>query len=504
MPQIQEYTPQVEAQGPVGGTSPNLELAGSVGRSISNLGGAIEQGGDAIHRRQAQEETADIYATFADQRAAWTDKIQQQTQNGTLDIEKFKDEFDQQTEPLADNLSTSEGRNYFERQQARLKGHLLQMAVAGKAQIASNEAKGKWKQAMDSSSSALMSDPSSFQDTYEQGLEAVDQLIETGGLPEKMRSQAVNQMGAEYSKSAIRGWAELDPDHAKKMLDGGAFDQFLSGDQKHQMYAEVSHYANAKDVEDRRTVKAVEDAKKKNQEAWGASALPQLANNTLSSKDVLKAVQTGTIDWEHGERWLNMIDQGTKKDQRTDPRLKNQLIQRIVDPNNANPIQDMNGLMPYVGKGISISDFNQMNSLFNKTPEGQAAQQGERALFQAARSTIRFKNPMTNQYDVMGEQKLAQFMNDYVEAKKTISNSKSGTVGDLVNPNSPLYFGKNLDQYQTPLQEQMTHVSQDRTNKALGLPRSNGQPPPDKTTNKNVRQPNESAEAYLKRRGLGG
>lgn len=504
MPQIQEYLPETQAQGPIGGTSPNIELAGAVGRGIENLGAQLENSGQFLHRREAQQETADEYANAADRRAQYTERVRQETQNGTLDVDKVLQDYDDETSSAGENLSTPEGKNYFERQTARTRAQILRNAQAGAGQVAANDARASYKTAIDTNSATLTRDPSPdhFKDMLDQGQETVGDLVKNGGLPAKMQGQALQEMGTQYSKAYISGLAQVNPEQARKDLDSPLFDSYLNADQRHQMSLEIDRYAAAKETEDRRTDRSVELARKAAQEKFGQDALPKLVNNALSTKDVLSAVQSGTLDWEHGERWLNMIKEGAKQDVKTDPRVKNGLIQRIVDPNNTNPIEGPEDLMRYVGKGISIADFNSMNSLFNKTPEGQATQLGEKALFQSAKS-IRFKNPMTNQYDVLGEQKYAQFMNDYVQAKKT-AKANNISPSDLVNPNSPVYFGKSLESYQTPLQEQLSHVSQDRTDKALGLKRTGPDAPPAQPTDKNVRKPNESAADYLKRRGLGG
>lgn len=501
MPQIQEYLPEVGAQGPVGGVSPNVEMAGATGRSLERLGDRASEVGSFVHQKNVQAETADIYSSFAEKRAEWGAKLAQQVQDGSLDTEKFKDDYEDDVDSMGDDISTTEGRNFFERQSARLKGSLLKTASIGAATIARNDAMDSWKTGVNASSAALMQDPLQFEDVHSAGIEAVDSLVKNSGLPEKFRGKLLEDMGQQYSKAAVRGWANLDPDKAKQMLDQGGFDQYLTGDQKHEMYGEVDRYANAKVIEGTRADKALEDARKKGAEAWGQQNLEALSNNALSTKTVLNAVHDGTLNWETGERWMNMIKEGAKQEIKTDPRVKNQLIQRMVNPDSQNPIDSVEQLMPYVGKGISIADFNSMNSLFNKTPEQQSIHQGEKALFDSMRKTIRFKNPMTQQYDLLGEQKLARAMSDYTQAKSTVK-AQGGQLGDLVNPSSPFYFGSRIGDYQTSMQDQMGHVSQERSDKALGLKPAPNENPSGKVA-PGARKQGESAADFLKRRGLG-
>lgn len=517
MAQIQEYLPQVAAPEPVGGMSPNVELAGAAGRGLEKLGGDIEQIGDVNYKRDTQLETADIYSYHADQRANKTDELQQKIQDGSLDVEQFMQDFDddQGSENLQSSLNTRGGRAFFERQQARLRGQLLTAANHGASLITANRVKGDWINGQTQLGNSVENDPHSFKDAYDSSLEAIDEVIKNGGLPESMRDKAERQSGAELSKAMLRGYAKLGTStddqgnvtydgiaQARSMLKDENVQKFLGPDQVHSMEGEIDRYERADDIEKIRTDKAVQEHQKAAAEKWGQDNLEKLSNNALSTKDVFSAVKDGTLKWEQGEKWLNLIQEGAKQDVKTNPRTKNSLISRIVNPDSPNPITSTDDLMPYVGKGISITDFNQMNGLFKKTPEQQAAAQGEKAMFDSARRTIRFKNPMTNQYDVLGEQKLAQFMSDYTHAKQDVVK-QGGKVSDLTDSNSPLYFGSRLEAYQTSMQDQMAHVATDRTNKALGLPRTS----PDDEQGKSpipvsgARKANESPADYLKRMG---
>lgn len=496
MPQIQEYQQQVAGQEPVGGTSPNIELAGAAGKGLEQVGQAVSEGTDLIERRAAQQETANVYADFADKREQWTTKLNQQIQDGTLDVEKFSEDYDNDTSKLGDNLSTSQAKNFFERSNSRVRSHLLQLATAGKAQIASNEAKGQWVEAMNVNSSTIEADPTQFGDIHDHGVEAVDELIKSGGLPEKYRDKALEQMGVQFSHAALRGLADQNPDHAREMLKGGAFDQYLNSDQKHQALGEINRVENAKEIDKKRTDKAVQDAKDAAADKWMNDNYAGIQSGSVSTKSVLQAQRSGVIDWQQAEQMNHLIDQSAKADVKTNPRVKNELIQRIVDPDNTSPIDDPQDLMPYVGKGLSIADFNQMNALLNKTPEQKAIHAGEKSLFDSAKKTIRFKDDLNGGYGALGEKNLARFGADYSLAKQKIKDA-GGNVGDLVDPNSPLYFGNKLRQYQTPMADRYTHIAQDRTDKGLGLKPSGSNPDP--TPVPGARKPGESIQDWKAR-----
>lgn len=503
MPQIQEYLPQTSAQEPVGGVSPNLEAAGAVGRGIEKMGQDISDAGQFIHRRTTQRETADVYAGMADNRANQMDKLNGQIQDGSLDIDKFMDEYDDSTQDMSQNIETAEGRNYFERQNARLRGQLLSKANIGMSQIAARETSAKWNQAQNSFAASVHADPTTFEDTMGAATETIDQFIQNDGLPEKLRGHSLQELGKNLSKAAIRGWADIDTDKAREQLADPKYSDYISDDERKSLEHEIDAKDTANEVEGRRTDRAIKDAQKAAAEAYGAKALPQLMTGSLSPKDVMAQVQNGTLKWEEGQRWIKAIDARAKeKAGKSDPRLFISLANRITGNSTEPPIEDQQELLRYVGNGLNTEGLNRLSGLIDKAhPE---IRQGDRQVLKTLQSTIRFKNPMTNQYDLRGETNLAQALHDYSDAKKNIK-SQGGTVHDLVDPNSKFYFARpeNMARYQTSMQEQLSGGAQDRTNKALGTQREDHNAD-EKPVNKNVRQPNEDPVAYLKRRGFGG
>lgn len=500
MPQIQEYLPQTQAQEPVGGVSPNVEMAGAVGRGIQNLGQDVMDAGALIHRRAVQKENATTFEKMADARADWTDRVQSGIQDGSLDVDKMQESFDDETQNIGDNVETSEGQNYFTRQQARLRGNLLTMANKGMAQIAGRQAKAQLQQGTDQLGMATRRDPGGWQDSMDSVSETVDQFIKDGGLPEAMRPQAEKELGSTIAQNAIRGFADSDPALAKKELNSGRYDDYLSPEQYKQMNGEVDTAAKAKEVEDRRTDRSIKDSQKAASEAFGQQAVGKLTTGSLTTKDVLNSQD---LDWKSKQYWIHAIDSRNKEQiQKSDPRTFIDLANRITGTNPNNPIESTEDLLPYMGKGLNADGLNKLVGLINKAHPEIA--QGDKQVMKTLQSTIRFKNPMTNQWDLAGEQKLSQAMHDYSDAKKNVK-SQGGTLHDLVDPSSKFYFAsdQNMAKYQTSIQDQLSHFGQDRTDKALGLPRD-GHDNANSTPPKNVRQPNESAADFLKRKGLGG
>lgn len=505
MAEIQEYLPQVAAPEAIGAVNQNIELSGAVGRSFERAGDDLTQGALFVQRRAAQRESAQVYAHISDLTNDIGQQVQSGIQDGSLDQEKVLKNFDDANQKLSENLSTPQAQNYLTRLQSRFRGHLMRTMSVGMAQIASQEAQGQMLDARNKSGNAIFEDPASFKDQYEAGVEDIDQRIQTGGLPEKMRQKATDELGQTFAKQAIRGWANLDTDKARALLNGDptknqspAFDNFLTPDQKFQLNKEIDSRDRANDIEDKREQRTIQDAQKAKAEKWSSDNFQKWTDNSLSIKDVTGAVKNGTLTAEQGEKWVHLINERQKDNDKPNHALFNNLSNRIADPSNPNPITKIEDVMPFVGKGITPTQFASLTKLFNQTPEEKANAQGEKSLFDAAKKTIPFKNMMTGQYDVRGEEKLAQMHADYAQAKQKLRES-GGNVSDLTNPNSKDYFGNNLSKYQTSMSDQLQVMHQDRTDKALGLKPTNANP--DGTPAKQARQPNESAADYLKRIG---
>lgn len=511
MAEIQEYLPQVQAPEGVGSVSQNIELSGAVGKGIEQLGADINQGSMLLQRRNAQRESAQVYAHISDLSNDFTQKIQGAIQDGSLNQESMLQNFDDANQKMSESLETPQAQNYLTRLQTRFRGHLMKTMASGSAQIAKNEAIGGMLDARSKAGNAILQDPSSFQDQYEAGIEDVDQRIKTGGLPASMRDKAIRELGSDFATQAIRGWANLDTKTARQLLNGDkqsgkkpldyieGDDPILTPDKRQQLNLEIDRVDRNNEVEDSRQTKAINDAQKKNAEKWSADHFQPWQDNQLSTKDVTSAVQKGALNAEQGEKWIRLINERQKEDSRPNFTLYNTLATRIADPTSDTPIKSVDDIMNYVGHGINPTQVSSLVKLLKTTPEESAAAQGEKALFDSAKKTIRFKNMMTQQYDVLGEQKLAQFHADFAQAKDKLKSS-GGAISELTNPNSKNYFGNNLDRYQTSMQDQLTHQSMDRSNKALGL-RSDGNNEAPGNIDKKARKQSESAADYLKRIG---
>lgn len=504
MPEIQEYSPQVAVPEGIGSVSQNIEMAGAVGKSLEKFGSDVAEGSMQIQRRNAQEETSQVYSHITDLSANLNQEVQQGIQDGTLNQEDVLQKFDDQNEKLQGNLSTPQAQNYLNRLQSRFRGHLMRTMAVGQAQIAKNAAIGGLIDARNKSGNAIFQDPSSFQDYYEAGVEDLDQRIQNGGLPESMRTKAQQEMGQDFATQAVRGWANLDTDKARELLNGDptkdqkpAFDDFISPDKKFQLNKEIDARDRANEVEGNRATRLVEKEQKAKQEAWYANNFKAFSTGALSTHKIQDAVRNKDISPELGAHLINAQREANERgDQfKSDVHVYKDLVRRISDINAPDAITSKEELLPYVAKGkiapMGSMGLGSLDALIDKTPDGQAMRQGQKALFDGARKAIMYDNGMGG----TGTVGWNKFVSDFSEAKSHLP--QGAKPSDLVDPKSPLYFGNKINQYATPLSERYKIHAEERTDKALGLKPTGSNPEP--TPAPNARKPGESIPEWKTR-----
>ena len=296
MPKIEEYNSQVEAAGPVGGLDPRVEAAASVGRAVSNLGDQVTQSEDMLYKRQEQADTSDIYAFMADKRSAYADKIQQGLQDGNLNVDTLKSQFQDEVNEYSQNIQTGGGQNYLQRQAARLQGTIVTKAAHGQAQLAGVQAGVNLQSGMSSDAQTLMKDPSQLDEIVFASQERTHAMVQAGSINPGKASQLDDQFEQEYAVAANRGFAAQNPELAKKQLDDGLYDGYISNPEiKKQMYEEIRRAGVVKDADDARAERAAEDARQAQAVAWKQNNAARIFGGSMSAKEVYN--QKDLLSW---------------------------------------------------------------------------------------------------------------------------------------------------------------------------------------------------------------
>lgn len=511
MAEIQEYLPQTSAQEPVGGVSPNIELAGSVGRAIEHIGGALEDAGTVIHRAQTQKESADAYEAVAYARAGYSQQIQQGIQDGSLNVDNIMEKYDSEMTDAGGKLTTPGAQNLFQRQNSRLRGYLLKMANTGATQVTYNETLGKLQQGRNTNSDFIenSTDPlGSFLDVFHGEQEKIQTDVDNQQLPEKLRGKAEMEAGTQYAESAIRGLAKINPDRARAALEpklsngqDNPLIPFLSADKRKELGKEIDTVEKQNDVEKDRAFAQHERAMKLSEESWYTNNFDKLTSGNLSVDDVRDGVKQGKIRGTFGMEMVNAINKTNDRDLKTKPDDYQDVVERMTDVNSTNPISSFDQVLPYIADGRIAADGPHSAKTIkwlwdNISPQGKALKTNMAGLIKEAKSAILYPDTQGGKgNDPNSVNKYNQFIAD-IGAKM---NNAGADAKNLLDPTNKDYLGgPNLKPYTTPLSERYSAHLQDRTDKANGMRPTGTNPTP--TPSPKARKPGESISDWEKRK----
>lgn len=471
MPKVQEYLPEQNAQEPVGQTSPMLEQVGMFGRGIQDFGRDTTDALVQVQQRKTQEESSDAYAVTSQARADFMDRIQQETNDGTLDdkgLEKIKKDYQDWTEKQFDSYSTPGGKDAFVKTSSRTGASILMHAVKGQAAVSGTKAATDIQTMTNNDSNVIMKDPSQLQDLMENQHINIQSQIDNGVFSPKVGEQILKATDIEYAKSAARGWMQsdynnikqsvitaggkgkIDPNTdqlntAKLKLDTGAFDSILDSDKKKELYEEIKRNQQAAIIAGHQVIDQKEVALAAKGDAAKVEWNVKLLNNALTPDEVTAGARSGIIKPQQQLEYYHLIDQATKKQLVTDPKLQMDLFNRMHSADNeAGHISDSSQLAPYVGRGLSIHDYNSMSAQINKIP-GNADHYNEGQLFKQAQATIGSTDPLMHN-------KMIMFNNEIQEAKKQMI-AEGKPISQLFDPKSPNFMGNQINKYMSTPQE---------------------------------------------------
>jgi hypothetical protein len=472
MPRVQEYLPEQEAQGPVGQTSPMLDQVGMFGRGLETAGRDIEDAGTIIHDRQTQAETADAYSAVSEQRANFMDRIQQEKNDGTLDVGKIKEDYQKWTEDTYDSFSTTGGKDAFTRASARTGGAILQNASRSFAVVQGKKASDQLNTMTNTNSDIVMKDPSQYPDLLSQQTEAVQAQVDTGMLTQEQADQIHKSMNTELAKGAIRGYMQsdynnikasvvqsggkVDPNSANlntavSMLNSDHFDSVLGTDLKKGLQNEIRANQSAAQTAGVQALQAKQNAVSAQGEQFKSQAYESIRTGKYDPAQSVQAFRSGLITAQEQLQLNHLSESQGEPESASNPQAFNSLMQRVLSPDNSpGHISDALGQLasmvrtkpedlgpgsPYIGKG----DFDKLQQAISMVPANRVNSYNEGQLLQKAQQQIGTSDPDSHY-------KLAQFTNDLAMAKQN-ALQKQEPIGPLLDPQSPQYFGAQIQKY---------------------------------------------------------
>jgi predicted methyltransferase MtxX (methanogen marker protein 4) len=478
MPRIQEYNLESEGQGPVGGLDPRVEAASAIGHSVRELGQTVTHEGEIIHHRQAQAEVSGVSAQVSQAHVDFNQMLQQQTTDGTLDVDNVKQQLDDWQEQAGQNISTAEGRNYFNKTAGRLKLAITQSAIHGSAQIAAAQQLADWQTSRNASVNSIYQDPSALGRVLQDNEDDINARVAVGSLPAKKAPEYLRQANAEATMASIDGWSRLGDTGrvdesgkpltgaaiAKLALDQGQYDKYLTPQQKQEAYGHIDRAERANDAH---AAQVEAQAKRDARLQWDkflSDNLTAYANGTLSAKKVLDAhLPPEASEWQL--HMINQLAENARRPERpADPRVVAEYMHRLVLP-DGDPRKINNPEDSWTDPKVRPADAEKIMRMYSNTPGGKDLNTSRKLIMDAAKAQI------VQTKDIYGNKggydKLAEFQTEMVEAERAAE--QAGTPRrDLYNPNKPgnLYDLLKSQKFQNPnsldsiLNQQATSIRQ--------------------------------------------
>ena len=251
MPVIREYQRQTQAAGPVQGprVTPD-QLGAGAGRALQNLGRAANASVTGVEKALDQKNASEVSVNLSRANADLARDLEQLVRTAEPgDAKAFEDynkRVDDTLTEVGENATSPTARRMFAESSAKIKGHMHNASAGSQADLAGVKAVTDYSTILNNLSSAALSSPSSLDLQIDQHSKDMDRLVTTGQLPKTKALELKARGQKEIAVSSVLGWIRLNPDYARRKLDGKDLDDFLDGTDKAGLYSRLDALDNQK------------------------------------------------------------------------------------------------------------------------------------------------------------------------------------------------------------------------------------------------------------------
>lgn len=442
-----------------------LEQVGMYGRGIEGAARVTGDALDVMEQRKAAAESADAYSAVADQRATMMQRIEDERNAGTLDdngLAKIKEDYQDWVGKQYDQYSTPNGRNAFVRASSRAGGMVLTAASHASAIVAGNKAKDNLNTVMNQNSNLVMKDPSQFDSVRDSQTEMIQDQVDAGVLSPADARVAKEKMDGELFKGAFYGHMQsdfnniknavianggkVDPNqpgfnHAQAWLAAGKGDGVINADQHEALQREIKGNQAAAITAGKQAIDQKTELLNVQGEKLKVDFNTQLQSNKLDPNAVTKAAQSGLLSSDEQLKYYHLIEQAGKQQLATNPATKNDLMARVLLPDNdPHKISDSSQVAFMVKDGmISMKDYQDIDKAIRSIPANKAQMHMQAELYKVAREKIGTDAPDSEYRNML-------FQN-FVEHEKQNAIQKQEPVSALFDPASKNFLGNRMQQF---------------------------------------------------------
>lgn len=450
MPQIPQYTPEVEASSR-GLPEPHASPTG-IGTAIAGFGKALGDVGDALYEYQEQNEVADVQTQMAQARATWTVELEKRANSPHANDPDFADTFSQDfsnsISKIGDNVSTRAGRLAFQQQTAELTSHFAQTAGMFQVAAAGVKAKQDYLTLLDANRNTVLTDPFQF-DSVLRSTEAAlsDPKGPYANMPADARDLLTRKTRADLALSAAEGAIRMNPRKALADIQGGKWGAYLDADRTNALMGAATSAVTAQEVDAARRERLAEKARNDASDATLNDFIKQAVKDPSSV--TADSIASSNMKPETKIAMIGKVNEGFfDKPQPTNPQLFLSLFDRIHLPDgNPNKITDQDALNQFVGKGLSLPDLHTLRSEVSQkdTVAGQVEQKLFDGMLNTVKASLTKATPDKPWVDPAGQTNFQHFLS-WVLPEYRRQRAAGKTPQELLDPNSKEYLGKPASQ----------------------------------------------------------
>lgn len=406
MPRLQEYTPQVQAPGPVDVHATSADFGGAAAQGLGQLGAGLSDTGQFLEKREASADVAEQHAKVSQIRNQSIVDLHEAIRTADPNDKDFVDNFmngvNQKLQSLQDGAQTPAGRNFLQRSTEAVSGELLRTAAIGRQELAGQAAVEQHGAALVANTNSVRLAPDQYDSILAQNNAALQYQVQHGGMDSKLALKLQNDDTQALAVATVQGTMQNGkngPQAARDLLDSGKFTNILDSDQHNALY----HAADRQDslnIEMDNAAQRQKDVVLKQQQTQTMSDfIDKIAGHTLTDKDVLNSnlPPVGEGSKEHFLQKIAVMNTEAEKDNS----MLSPLVKSVLLPNGApGKIYDQSEVVKYIGKGITPNGAKEIFSFMEGkgTPDGDIRNQLWKKVLDSAhgeldKSTMGFKDP---------------------------------------------------------------------------------------------------------------
>jgi len=213
---------------PASASATESDFGGRSAAGLVETGEVLAKESRRVLQANEQRDLINTYRDAALTRERIREKIDVLKQDGQPLADRTKEILDEEVSGIRSNRETRRGRILADTTSANIRAAALHEARTHDVALVGKAAKDASQQIIQSNGVILQQTPDVLLDIVSEQNNFVDEL----DIPPNLKGELKRKLNAEAAKNAARGWIELDPEGAKKLLQDGELDEFIEADNK--------------------------------------------------------------------------------------------------------------------------------------------------------------------------------------------------------------------------------------------------------------------------------